>query len=54
MGAQYDEMSDDDLRRMAASMPNAHAWISDQGSHFTMWDDQVPYFRESLPFLKSA
>ena len=54
MGAQYDEMSDDDLRRMAASMPNAHAWISDKGSHFTMWDDQVPYFRESLPFLKSA
>jgi proline iminopeptidase len=54
MGAKYDEMSDDDLRRMAASMPNARAWISDRGSHFTMWDDQVPYFRELLLFLKSA
>jgi proline iminopeptidase len=54
MGARYDEMYDQDLRKMAASMPNARAWISETGSHLTMWDDQVPYFRELLTFLKSS
>jgi hypothetical protein len=40
-------MSDDDSRP-TASMPTAHAWISDKGSHFAMWDDQIPFFRELL------
>jgi proline iminopeptidase len=54
MGAKYDEMSTDDLRKMATLMPNARAWISDKGSHMAMYDDQVPYFWELLTFLKSA
>jgi len=29
-------------------------WISDKGSHFAMYDDQLAYFRELLAFLKSA
>jgi proline iminopeptidase len=53
MGAKYDEMSPEDLRKMAESMPNARAWISENGSHLAMYDDQVPYFRQLLTFLKS-
>ena len=54
MGAKYDEMDPEDLKKMADLMPNARAWISDQGSHFTMYDDQRPYFIELLNFLKPA
>jgi proline iminopeptidase len=54
MGAKYDELPGEDMRKMAASMPSARAWISEKGSHFTMWDDQVSYFRELLGFLKST
>lgn len=53
MGARYDEMNPDDMRRMAKLMPNAQAWISDKGSHMSFYDDQVPYFEALLTFLKS-
>jgi proline iminopeptidase len=52
LGAKYDEMDPEDLRKMGELMPNAHAWISERGSHFTMYDDQLPYFTELLTFLK--
>jgi proline iminopeptidase len=54
MGAKYDEMSSKDLQKMADSMPNAGAWISENGSHMAMYDDQIAYFRRLLTFLKSA
>jgi proline iminopeptidase len=54
MGAKYDEMSPEDLRTMANLMPDASVWISEKGSHFTMYDDQVPYFTRLLTFLKST
>ena len=52
MGAKYDEMDPDALRKMATLIPNARAWISDKGSHLAMYDDQIPYFRELLSFLE--
>jgi proline iminopeptidase len=54
LGAKYDEMSAEDLQKMADLMPNARAWISGKGSHFAMYDDQPAYFAELLRFLKSA
>ncbi|MFN7922263.1 MAG: proline iminopeptidase-family hydrolase [Bryobacteraceae bacterium] len=54
IGAQYDEMDPDDMRKVASAIPNAKAWISEKGSHMAMWDDQVPYFRALLEFLKQA
>ena len=54
MGAKYDEMSPEDLQKMADSMPDARAWISENGSHMAMYDDQIAYFRKLLIFLKSA
>jgi proline iminopeptidase len=54
MGAKYDEMSPKDLQKMADSMPDARAWISENGSHMAMYDDQIAYFRNLLTFLKSV
>jgi len=54
MGAKFDEMPPEDLRKMADLMPNARAWISGKGSHFAMYDDQRAYFTELLTFLKSG
>ena len=54
MGARYDEMDPNEMRRIAAAMPNARAVISDRGSHMCMYDDQEWYFRELISFLKQA
>ena len=52
MGARYDEMDPEDLRRMGALIPHGQAWISETGSHFAMYDDQQNYFKALLGFLK--
>lgn len=51
LGAQHDEMHPDDIRRMAALMPNARAAICAGGSHLAMWDAQAAYFSHLLGFL---
>jgi proline iminopeptidase len=52
MGARYDEMDPEDLRRMATLVPHGEAWTSETGSHFAMYDDQQNYFKALLSFLK--
>jgi proline iminopeptidase len=52
MGARYDEMDPDEMRRIAGKMPNARAVISEQGSHLCMYDDQEWYFYELIRFVK--
>jgi proline iminopeptidase len=52
-GAKYDEMDPDNMRKMATLMPNARVWISETGSHMSLYDDQENYFRELLLFLKN-
>lgn len=52
MGAKYDTMDPDYMKRMAAKMPHAEAWISGKGSHMTLYDDQQPYFAALTGFLK--
>lgn len=52
IGAQYDEMNPDDIRKMARLMPNAQAVICEGGSHLCMWDAQAYYFEQLLKFLK--
>jgi proline iminopeptidase len=51
MGANYDEMDPDDMRKMAKLMPNATCSICPNGSHLALWDDQANYFRDLLAFL---
>jgi proline iminopeptidase len=53
LGARYDEMDPEDMRKMATLMPKGQSWISETGSHFAMYDDQQNYFRTLLKFLKT-
>lgn len=54
MGAKYDEMNPEDIKKMARLMPNARAAICEQGSHLAMWDAQADYFGHLLKFLKTV
>ena len=54
LGAAYDTMDPEDIRRMAALMPNATSAICPNGSHLAMWDDQAVYFEHLLGFLRTV
>jgi proline iminopeptidase len=54
IGARYDEMDPDDMKKMAALMANATNAYCSNGSHLCMWDDQASYFRQLLKFLHSV
>ncbi len=54
IGAVYDEMDPDDMRKMARLMPNATCAICPNGSHLALWDDQAVYFRHLLGFLATV
>jgi proline iminopeptidase len=52
MGARYDTMDPEEMKRIASTMPNARVAISETGSHCTLYDDQQWYFEELIRFLK--
>jgi proline iminopeptidase len=52
IGARYDEMDPEDMRRMAVRMPNATNAYCPNGSHLCMWDDQKIYFDHLVSFLQ--
>ena len=54
IGARYDEMDPEDMKKMATLMPNARSAICENGSHMAMWDDQAAYFKHLLGFLKTV
>ncbi len=54
VGARYDEMSVDDIRREGSLIPNSRVWICENGSHLAMWDDQEAYFRGLIGFLEDV
>jgi proline iminopeptidase len=53
IGARWDEMDPEDMRKMALLIPNARSVICPNGSHLCMWDDQAIYFEYLLEFLRS-
>jgi proline iminopeptidase len=53
VGAQFDEMDPEDMKKMAGLMPNARYAFCPKGSHLCMWDDQEAYFRQLLAFLQA-
>ena len=54
IGARYDEMDPEDMKKMATLMPDASSVICENGSHFCFWDDQAFYFQNLIRFLKSV
>jgi proline iminopeptidase len=53
MGARYDEMDPEQMRRVASLIPGAKLFLSERGSHLAMYDDQQAYFGALVPFLQS-
>ncbi|WP_343617066.1 proline iminopeptidase-family hydrolase [Novosphingobium sp.] len=51
MGARYDEMNPKSIEREANLIPHAQLFMSENGSHLAMWDDQKNYFHALLAFL---
>jgi proline iminopeptidase len=54
IGARYDEMDPEDMKKMATLMPNATSAICPNGSHMCLWDDQEVYFQHLLGFLRTV
>ncbi|MGE5277883.1 MAG: proline iminopeptidase-family hydrolase [Acidobacteriota bacterium] len=54
MGARYDEMNPEDIRKMGRLIPHSRVVICEKGSHLAMWDDQEAYFRGLIGFLKDV
>ncbi|HEY6764441.1 MAG TPA: proline iminopeptidase-family hydrolase [Candidatus Sulfotelmatobacter sp.] len=54
IGARYDEMDPEDMKKMATLMPNATSAICPSGSHMCFWDDQEVYFHHLLGFLRTV
>jgi proline iminopeptidase len=54
IGAKYDEMDPEDMRKMAKMMANATCFVCPNGSHMGMWDDQAFYFEHLLAFLRTV
>ena len=52
MGARYDEMDPEQMRRAASLIPGARLFLSERGSHLTMYDDQAAYFAALTGFLR--
>jgi len=53
IGSAYDEMDPEDMKKMAALMPNAKYAFCPKGSHMCMWDDQQAYFGHLMDFLRN-
>jgi proline iminopeptidase len=54
IGATYDTMSVDDIRKEGSLIPHSRVHICPNGSHLAMWDDQENYFHALLGFLKDV
>jgi proline iminopeptidase len=46
-------MREDDIREMARLIPKSSFYLTENGSHLSMWDDQESYFKGLLGFLKN-
>ncbi|HEV8080266.1 MAG TPA: proline iminopeptidase-family hydrolase [Chitinophagaceae bacterium] len=54
IGAKYDEMNPDDIRKEGKLIPNSRTYICPNGSHLAMYDDQQNYFTNLIAFLKDV
>jgi proline iminopeptidase len=50
----YDTMSVADIQRMGSVIPHAEVTICENGSHLSLYDDQVAYFAALVPFVLRA
>jgi proline iminopeptidase len=54
IGAKYDEMDPEDMKKMAGMVQRGTYAYCATGSHLCFWDDQENYFRQLLAFLRTV
>ena len=54
IGARHDTMDPEFMGMMAGKLPNGTYLFCPNGSHMTMYDDQVTYFEGLLDFIRSV
>lgn len=54
LGAVYDEMNPEDMKREGKLIPNSRTYLCPNGSHLAMYDDQQNYFTSLIGFLKDV
>ena len=54
LGAMYDEMNPEDMKREGRLIPNSRTYLCPNGSHLAMYDDQQNYFKSLIGFLKEV
>jgi proline iminopeptidase len=54
MVGRHDTMSVADIQRMGTLIPDSEVVVCENGSHWSMYDDQEAYFRALVPFLLKA
>lgn len=54
IGAKYDEMDPEDIKKMGKLIPNSRVLMCENGSHMCMYDDQQTYFNGVIKFLKEV
>jgi proline iminopeptidase len=54
MVGRYDTMSVAHIERMGSLIPNSQVVVCENGSHWSMYDDQEAYFGALVPFLLKA
>ena len=54
IGARYDEMDPEDMKKMSTLVPMGTYAYCPNGSHLCMWDDQAVYFQHLLRFLRTV
>lgn len=54
LGAKYDSMNPEDIKKTAERLPKGEAYICPNGSHFSIFDDQKNYFNAINKFIEKV
>ena len=54
IGGMHDEMNPEDIKKEGRLIPNSRTYLCPNGSHLSMYDDQVNYFTQLVTYLKDV
>jgi proline iminopeptidase len=54
IGGMYDEMNPEDIKKEGHLIPNSRTYLCPNGSHMSMYDDQLNYFTNLISYLKDV
>lgn len=54
VGAKYDTMNPEDMRKISQTVQNGKFLYCPNGSHLSMWDDQKVFMKGVIDFIKSV